>query len=31
MIGSLINYDGNEEVFNVSSNQGISLNDVISK
>ena len=27
MIGSLINYDGNEEVFNVSSNQGISLND----
>ena len=31
MIGSLINYEGNEEVFNVSSNQGISLNDVISK
>ena len=31
MIGSLINYNGKEEVFNLSSNQGISLNDVIEK
>ena len=31
MIGSLMNYEGDEEVFNVSSNQGISLNDVIKK
>lgn len=29
MIYSIINYNGNNEVFNVSSNEGISLNDVI--
>lgn len=29
MIYSLIEYNGNEEVFNISSNEGISLNDII--
>lgn len=29
MIGSLLMYEGDEEVFNISSNEGISLNDVI--
>lgn len=31
MIGSLIMYDGKEEIFNLSSNEGLSLNDVINK
>ncbi|MDD7280465.1 NAD-dependent epimerase/dehydratase family protein [Floccifex sp.] len=29
MIATLIEYDGEEEVFNISSNEGVSLNDVI--
>lgn len=29
MLCSLIEYDGDEEVFNLSSNEGMSLNDII--
>lgn len=29
MLCSLVEYNGNEEVFNISSNEGISLNDII--